>query len=1749
MHQSMLEDSYAMSTSHRIRSRSRASIADFTAWALFALLLLAVALPAAAQSQPKVDLELTKSVDKQFAAVGEDVVYTITVSNKSFYGQGTKATNVFVKDYLPPGLTALGYSATTGGQHGITFDLATLTWKIEWLNVGQSVNLQFKARVNQTGEFKNCAEIWDADQKDHDSKTGDEAGGALLGLNKGEDDEDCAEFWAVNTGSISGMVFEDTDGNGLFDHYESGLEGFEIDLNKIGNDHLCGTHDDTEVAFTDSDAQGNYTFWDVLPGTYCVEIDDNTIPHGFQRTTANPVKVTVGAGQDVTGVKFGFVKPRIDLELTKVVDNENPTVGDKVTFTLTLKNNNKDGYGQTIPTPTATGIQVADYLPHGLSLWEASSGSGITFDASKTKWHINRLDPGKSVSLTLIALVEKDGELTNCAEVWDAHQKDRDSRTGDEAGGQLVGDEDDQDCASLWARPRTIDLELTKVVDNPYPTVGDKVTFTLTLKNNDQYGQVQTATATGIQVKDYLPQGLTFHAASPTGNGISFDQQNLTWHISQLGAGKSISLVMEALVSTDGEFENCAEVWDDNEFDRDSKTGEEAGGILVGHEDDQDCAALWASPRTIDLELTKVVDNPYPSVGDVVNFTITIKNNDQYGTVKTATATGVQVKDYLPHGLSLVAAHAPSGTSFDTGSTTWHIDQLKAGKSLSLVLEASVDKDGEFTNCAEVWDDNEVDRDSKTGEEAGGQLVGDEDDQDCASLWASPSLIDLEVTKTIKDATLTVGDIAEFTIVVTNNEHNASAKATNVMVSDYLPHGFWLIEGSAKPNSNGVTFDDTNVKWTIEWMNPGDSVTLTLKARAEKAGEFTNCAEVWDADQKDFDSKSGAEAGGVLVGDEDDQDCVEFWVEDKPLIDLEVDKAIDRTQPKVGDNVTFTITVTNNNKKNGQTVPTAKATNVIVKDYLPAGFWLQSGSSPQASSHGVTFNSSTGTFHIEWMNPGDSVTLLVKGRVDQKGEFENCAEIWDADQMDRDSRSGEEAGGALIGDEDDDDCVVYWVGGGTPPPADKIDLELDKSIDNPNPKLGDTVTFTLKLTNNDREHGQTKPTAKATNVIVKDYLPAGFWLLQGSSPQASSHGISFNASDATFHIEWMNPGDSVTLLVKGRVDQKGEFQNCAEVWDADQLDRDSRSGAVAGGKLVGSEDDQDCVSYWVGQGTPPTGKGSVTGVVFNDKNLNGTRESGEPGLFGFEVDLTTLGSDYKCGTSDDVEVATVDTDANGAYSFWDVTAGTYCVRILQGSIPQGFTPTSPLAVRVEVTAGGNVKVNFGFKSHHTPPPPPPTSGMLCYLVADNDNNGTGSADVFTTLAAGASSDVKVGGTWTSLIEAIAYNPWTGKLFATDGGDLGTINLHTGEFTEIGDIGGGEGEDGWLDFNDVDGLSFNPYTTELWGSVRRTGERDFLIKIDPKTGSAVKNAFGPGVDYIVIKPEVTNWYGPELDDIDDLAWDPETGDLYAINNHDGMDSRLVILQPNSSGAWITKVLELPLENVEGLAFFNNGTLYGTAGEGDEKIVKINKRTLAVTVEASLGAHGNRDYEAIDCLTAEPSNLTVVAFGGQQVDLYRDLDQDGSRGDADLLVATTTADANGLAEFSVAATGSFLVDIQGGAQMAASIEGYGMNLQATASGVSTSNETATDLPGGFALAGNYPNPFNPQTTVRFEMPESGHVRLSVHDVLGREIAVLVDGVVGAGQHDVTFEAGDLPSGTYMARLAGDLGVQTRTMVLLK
>jgi hypothetical protein len=83
----------------------------------------------------------------------------------------------------------------------------------------------------------------------------------------------------------------------------------------------------------------------------------------------------------------------------------------------------------------------------------------------------------------------------------------------------------------------------------------------------------------------------------------------------------------------------------------------------------------------------------------------------------------------------------------------------------------------------------------------------------------------------------------------------------------------------------------------------------------------------------------------------------------------------------------------------------------------------------------------------------------------------------------------------------------------------------------------------------------------------------------------------------------------------------------------------------------------------------------------------------------------------------------------------------------------------------------------------------------------------------------------------------------------------------------------------------------------------------------------------------------------------------------------------------------------------------------------------------------------------------------------------------------------------------------------------------------------------------LENNYPNPFNPTTKINFQIQKSGHVSLKVYDMLGKEVANLIDGVKEAGKYSIDFDASNLSSGTYFYYLKAGEYSESKKMVLTK
>jgi uncharacterized repeat protein (TIGR01451 family) len=1557
-------------------------------------------------ADPTIDLELQKSFGT-YDPDTQTATYALTVRNTG----AAPATGVVVRDHLPAGALVIAGSddATQGSFSGSD-------WAVGDLPINSGAELRFAMRIGEAGDSRNCAEVLSADQTDTDSTPGNFYGRV------DEDDEACDEIPLIDL-RLEKSALDPTTVN------VGELAAFEITVTNDGPADATGVKvlDRLPVGLViDSGVPTTGSFdastgvWTIgnLSASQSVTLKLNVIPQeaGEFKNCAE-VKAADLLDRDSTPGNLGnsaeeddedcariwVNDPQIDLWLKKTASPTNARVGDEVTYTLTLSNQSDT---------QATNVFVTDYLPAGVtyvsSTPDRNSGSGTT-------WTISDLDPYSEVEILVKVLVNRAGEHVNCAEVWDADQKDTDSTPGN-FNPNNGPKEDDEACASIWTDNPETDLTLEKTVDTDRVLTGETVNYTLTVTNES------SVAANGVQVADYLPQDLTIVSHATATGTLS----GTTWDVGYLAGNTSATLLLAVKVDKAGEHTNCAEIWDASPKDEDSTPGNFRSG---SREDDDSCVTIWAADPETDLELEKTVSESDVATGDSVTYTLTVSN------ASDTPATGVQVADYLPAGVEFQSA-TPSAGTVSSGGTSWYLGTLAEWSDATLDIVVKVTGTGKITNCAEIWDASPADVDSTPGnlDRASGPQEGDES---CVSLWANDPRIDLSLDKSVSKSVVKVGETVQYTIEVTND---GPGDATGVQVADYLPNGLWLLSSDASVGafSNGT--------WNIGDLANGASAVLTLDVRIDAEGELVNCAEVWDADQEDVDSETGAESGRMTCPpseQEDDEDSAPVW-SNANKIDLDVDKKVDDAYPKLDQTVTYTVAVANNGS--------AEATGVFVKDYLPDGLEYVWDSATTISGN-VSFDTSSLTWNIQWIGAGESIELTLQALVKETGEFRNCAEVWDADQSDVDSITGDERGSALDcpgltydNQEDDEDFADLWVN--TPPQDPQIDLEVEKSVSTAYPAVGHTVQYTIEVSN--------AGVAEATNVFVKDYLPSGLSYVWDTA--TTNGNVAFDTGSLTWQIDWIGSGQTVTLTLDAIVNQDGEWKNCAEVWDADQEDTDSLTGDQRGSSL-------DC------------------------EGLNS-------------------------GNQEDDE------------SF----------------------------VRIWASPGQ-------------------TGDAICYLVADNDGTAWDSQDVLTKLTAGAQVETIIGNTYTRQIESIAFNPWTGELFAADARRLGTLDPATGSFTEIGEFGYGEGYDPWgqqrtRGFLDVDGLTFDPYTGELYGSIRKVGERDLLIKIDPATGKALEDAFGAGKDYVTIMGL------PGLTDIDDIAIDPTDGTMYGVNNEDGVGSKLVRIDKTTGS--VSNPVWLPVANVEGLAFFGDGTMYGTGGEGFENILVIDKVTFDIDVVSTIGTGGNRDYESVACLTNKPNRVSVTLFGDQnadgvmqpgeagfaglEVELLRDTNRDGMADGGDLVVASARSDGSGTADFHPAANGRFVYRVTNGAGQVltegayggATLRGFGVettDYMALAASVATGSEAEGDLPSEFRLQNNYPNPFNPTTTIAFDLPESVKVRLAVFDLLGRQVALLVDGVTAAGSHEVTFQAGSLPSGMYLYRLQTDARVLTQTMTLIK
>jgi uncharacterized repeat protein (TIGR01451 family) len=582
-----------------------------------------------------------------------------------------------------------------------------------------------------------------------------------------------------------------------------------------------------------------------------------------------------GAVSTATAVITVNPPPQADLGLTKVVDDATPNVGDTVTFTITLTDNGPSN---------ATGVRVNDLLPAGLVRLSATPSQGSD-DTATGVWTVGAMANGAHATLTITATVVSPDAQTNTVTVRHADQFDPDPCNNSD---------------SVTLTPRQADLAVTKTVSNPTPNVGDTVTFTVTLAN------LGPDVADSVSVQDSLPAGLTLLSATPSQG--SYQPSNGKWNVGTVNLSTPQTLILTARVVSEFLQTNTATITHSNEFDPDPANNS---------------ADATVTPQQSDLKVTKTVSNPTPNVGDQITYTLTLTN------AGPDAATGVQLTDLLPAGLTFVSANPSQGT-YTSGTGVWDVGTVPVGTPLTLALVATVVSPEKETNTAKVTAAHQFD--PNTGNNSAGATT-------------TPQQADLSVTKAVSNPTPNVGDTVTFTVRVDNIGPDA---ANGVSIDDMLPAGLAFVSDDP---SQGAYARTTGV-WTVGTVPDNGFATLTITARVTGPQASTNTAAVRSAAEFDPNTGNNTASAGIVP----------------QQADIEVTKEVDNARPAVGDTVTFTVTVTNHG-------PDA-ADNVVLTDFMPVTLQLLTAT-PSAG----TYDPATGTWTVGTLADGGMETLTLTAKV------------------------------------------------------------------------------------------------------------------------------------------------------------------------------------------------------------------------------------------------------------------------------------------------------------------------------------------------------------------------------------------------------------------------------------------------------------------------------------------------------------------------------------------------------------------------------------------------------------------------------------------------------------------------------------------------------------------------------------------------------------------------------------------------
>ena len=674
-----------------------------------------------------------------------------------------------------------------------------------------------------------------------------------------------------------------------------------------------------------------------------LKVKTKTTSLGTVTLTVNAVNSTEDTNiSNNVATKTIYIQELPKVVPTKDVNVTNPNYGDKVKYTIVVSNVGK----------ITADVTLTDTLDKGLIFTGASGNYEYDSTTRTVTWNIDGLAVGQNLTFYVYATVDAYGVLNNTVTVGD----------------------------NTVIRNVTVpEITPDKTIDNDSPNFGDKVSYTVTVTN----GEFE---ANNVIVKDVVGNGLTVTDISDNGQYDPITR-TITW-IVDLAKNEVKTFTVEATVSGYGNISNK---------------------VVVGNK------TIFKNVDVPEITPKKDVNNTTPNFGENVAYTIVVSNDG------ISDAKQVVITDTLAKGLKFLGANYNGVYDENTHTVTWTLD-IDSGKTVELKVNVTVEDYGVLVNRVTVGD--------------------------------KISSVDIAVPEIIPDKTANItnpnfGDNVTYTVTVTND---GIGDAKDVVVRDILGEGLTFVDATGN-----YTFDEATrtVTWIVD-LAKGESITFYVNAIVSGYGNVTNSLVV------------GNKTAGVNV----------------TVPEIIPDKTANISNPNFGDNVTYTVTVTNDG--------IGDAKDVVVRDIL---------------GEGLTFVDATGNYTF------DEATRTVTWIVDlAKGESKVFSVIAIV------SGYGNVTNSLVVGNRTTGVNVTV------------PEINPDKTVDNEIPNFGDNVTYTVTVTNDG--------IGDAKDVVVRDILGEGLTFVDATG--------NYSFDEATRTVTWivdLAKGESKVFSVIAIVSGYGNVTN------------------------------------------------------------------------------------------------------------------------------------------------------------------------------------------------------------------------------------------------------------------------------------------------------------------------------------------------------------------------------------------------------------------------------------------------------------------------------------------------------------------------------------------------------------------------------------------------------------------------------